>query len=53
MRRSVQTALMVMMGSTGAVMATTVFRAKDTPKYVPGSPTSSLFTYLVLFIDSF
>jgi len=51
MRRSVQTALMVMMGSTGAIMATTIFRAKDTPKYVPGS--SFVFTYPGVFIDSF
>lgn len=53
MRRSVQTALMVMLGSTGAIMATTVFRAKDTPKYVPGSLTSFLFTYPSVCIDSF
>jgi len=44
---------MVMMGSTGAIMATTIFRAKDTPKYVPGSPTSFVFTYPGVFIDSF
>jgi hypothetical protein len=29
-----------MMGSTGAIMATTIFRVTDAPKYIPGSLTS-------------
>jgi len=36
---------MIMLGSTGGIMATTVFRAKDFPKYIPGSSTSFLFIY--------
>ncbi|KIM40317.1 hypothetical protein M413DRAFT_446501 [Hebeloma cylindrosporum] len=38
-KKSVQTALMVMMGSTGATIATVIFRAKDTPTYKPGLST--------------
>ncbi|KIM40316.1 hypothetical protein M413DRAFT_28802 [Hebeloma cylindrosporum] len=38
-KKSVQTGLMLTMGSIGATIATVIFRAKDTPKYKPGLST--------------
>ncbi|KAF8911500.1 major facilitator superfamily domain-containing protein [Gymnopilus junonius] len=35
-KRSVQTALTVSLGGIGGIMATTVFRAQDSPHYIPG-----------------
>ncbi|KAF4621397.1 hypothetical protein D9613_000869 [Agrocybe pediades] len=35
-KRSVQTALTVGLGGVGGIIATTVFRAQDAPKYIPG-----------------
>jgi len=35
-KRSVQTALTVSLGGIGGILATTVFRAQDYPRYIPG-----------------
>ncbi|KAF8963680.1 major facilitator superfamily domain-containing protein [Flammula alnicola] len=35
-KRSVQTALTVCLGGIAGIMATTVFRAQDSPRYIPG-----------------
>ncbi|KAF8161310.1 major facilitator superfamily domain-containing protein [Crassisporium funariophilum] len=35
-KRSVQTAMTISLGAIGGILATTVFRAKDYPRYIPG-----------------
>lgn len=38
-RRSVQSAMTVALGGIAGIMATTVFRAQDSPRYLPGKIT--------------
>jgi len=49
-KRSVQTGLQLSMGGFGAIIATTVFRAQDAPRYIPGLVTTLVSQVLFLLV---
>ncbi|KXN87486.1 hypothetical protein AN958_08791 [Leucoagaricus sp. SymC.cos] len=49
-KRTVQSAVTVMLGGVGGILATTTFRAKDAPRYLPGLAVSIGSQVLLLII---
>ncbi|EAU91672.2 hypothetical protein CC1G_09354 [Coprinopsis cinerea okayama7 len=49
-KRSVQTAMMVALGSMGGILAATCFRSQDRPKYIPGLIATILSQVVIIVL---